>query len=268
MAPSRFASTTTKDDKRELGRTSVEQTPVAIRSRVELPEGFNGSIRERLGRKLGYAGPLIERGTVRFEDINGPRGGVDTVCRIKLVLSGRPSVQVDARGRGPREAFTRALPKVATALQQAKDKHDLSAPETPPARGARAGRGARTAPQRANGGEIIGPRVGRGAAARADALARPEKEQRDAYVDTAAPGVSETDRKAGGNISARRNTLGKAPRATAALEDSRTTPSRKSTRRSSNRAKPSQGKERAAVARSLTPQAKASRAKAGRGGPG
>jgi hypothetical protein len=269
MARSRFASTTTKGDKRELGRTAVEQTPVAIRSRVELPEGFSGSIRERLGRKLGYAGPLIERGTVRFEVLNGPKGGVDNVCRIMLVLSSRPSVQVDARGRGPREAFTRALPKLATTLQQAKEKHELSIPETPPpAPEARAGRGPRTAARAANGangGEIIGPRVGRGAAAKAAALARPEKEQRDVYVDTAAPGVSETDRKAGGKFSARRNTLGKAPRATVALEDSRTTPSRKSTRGSSNRAKPSQGKERTAVAKSLTPRAKATRAKAARG---
>ncbi len=108
-------------------------------------------------------------------------------------------------------------------------------------------------------GEIIGRRTGRGPAALRRALARPEKVRRDAYVDTSQPGVSATDRKAGGDITARRNTKARAPRATAALEDSRTRPSRKSTRRSANRGKPSQGKERTAVARVISPSARARR---------
>jgi ribosome-associated translation inhibitor RaiA len=54
----------------------------------------------------------------------------------------------------------------------------------------------------------------------------------------------------------------KPSRATAALEESETRPSRKSTRGSANRGKPGQSKERTALARSLTPKAKASRANA------
>jgi hypothetical protein len=113
-------------------------------------------------------------------------------------------------------------------------------------------------------GEIIGRRVGRGPAARARALARPEKQRRDAYVDTSLPGVSASDRRAGGPMTARRNSRAKPSRATATLEDSRTKPSRKSTRRSANRGKPSQGKERTALSRSLTPSARAARAGARR----
>lgn len=268
MAQSTFAAATEKSDKRKLGRTSVNETPLAIRSRIELPDGFKEAIRERLARKLGYAATLIERGTVRFEDVNGPRGGIDTLCSIKLVLSGHPSVLVDARAGGPREAFTRAATKAATRLGHAKSKHELTVPEAPQRdstrRSTRAPQAA-TEPGSVDAGEVIGPRVGRGAAAMARALARPEKARRDAYVDTATPGVSESDRKAGGRISARRNTRAAAPRATAALEDSRTTPSRKSTRRSSNRGKPSQAKERTATAKSVTPGARASRASARRG---
>lgn len=51
-------------------------------------------------------------------------------------------------------------------------------------------------------------------------------------------------------------------RAVAALEDSATRPSRKSTRGSSNRAKPSQGKERTAAAKVVSPSARATRARA------
>jgi hypothetical protein len=108
-------------------------------------------------------------------------------------------------------------------------------------------------------GELIGRRTGHSPAARKRARARPEKARRDAYVDTSLPGVSASDRKAGGDMTARRNTKARAPRATAALEDSRTRPSRKSTRRSANRGKPSQGKERTAVARSVSPSARAGR---------
>jgi len=39
-------------------------------------------VRARLGRGLDPFTTRIERGTVRFEDVNGPKGGIDTVCRI------------------------------------------------------------------------------------------------------------------------------------------------------------------------------------------
>ena len=86
-------------------------------------------------------------------------------------------------------------------------------------------------------GEIIGKRVGRSSKNLGSALARPEKKWRDAYVDTSQPGVSATDRKAGGGSTARRNSRKNAPKATAAPEDSAPPPSRKSSRKSANRAK-------------------------------
>ena len=228
---------------------------IAIRSRVEQPAGMEDWIRAQMGSKLDHESTLIERGTVRFEDINGPRGGIDTLCRIKLVIRRRPSVQVEEQAEDARAAFLLALPVVVRSLKRVRDKHKLRGN---PRSGSR---GAARAPvaTAADAGEIIGRRVGRGPTAVASALARPEKKRRDAYVDTAKTGVSASDRRAGGSMSARRNTKVKPSRATAALEDSRTTPSRKSTRRSANRGKPSQGKERTAVSRSLTPSARASR---------
>lgn len=70
---------------------------------------------------------------------------------------------------------------------------------------------------------------------------RPPLPPRDSPVDTAMPGVSATDRKAGYGRSALRNfSLRSRKNAPYALEDSGTgRPSRKSTRRSANRAKPS-----------------------------
>jgi ribosome-associated translation inhibitor RaiA len=229
--------------------------PVAIRTKLDLTDAFADRVRTRLIRQLGHAATLIERGTVRFEDINGPRGGIDSVCRIKLVFSGRPSIQVEQRAATPELAFAQTIPSLVRTVERMREKHGLAAGRRSNGRGKRA-----LPPEAIEAGELIGRRRGRGGDAMARALARPEKQRRDAYVDTAQPGVSASDRRAGGGHSARRNTKARTDRATATLEDSRSRPSRKSTRRSANRGKPSQGKERTAVAKSVTPTARARRA--------
>lgn len=117
-----FPSRTSKHDKARRGRTATKRTPIAIRSQVELSPGFPERIRSELAGKLGHAAEDIERGTVRFEDTNGPRGGIDTLCRIKLVLSGRPSVQVEERAAKPQIAFARALPRLKRSLVRKRAK--------------------------------------------------------------------------------------------------------------------------------------------------
>ena len=70
---------------------------------------------------------------------------------------------------------------------------------------------------------------------------QPPRRRRDFPVDTARPGVSATDRKAGGNSTAARNVSKSAGRKTPyMLEDSvaKHRPSRKSTRRGANKQKP------------------------------
>ncbi len=206
---------------------------IAIRSRIELPVGMDESIRRQLATKLATATTFIEHGTVRFEDVNGPKGGVDTICRIQLALRGRPSVQVEERGIDARAAFALALPTAVRAVQRVRSKHALRGTSRPasPVRI----RPRETAP--IDRGELIGRRVGHGKQALAAVLAHPA-------------GVTST---------AQRNARARTDRATAMLEDSRTVPSRKSTRRSANRGKPSHGKERTALDRALTPSARGAR---------
>jgi hypothetical protein len=126
MPTQRFASRVDRTTKAQRGRTAVETTPIAIRSGVRLKPGFEDRIRSRLAMRLGHAATLIERGTVRFEDINGPRGGVDTTCRIKIVMSGRPSVQVEETAATPEQAFARAMPRLANAISRVREKHGLT----------------------------------------------------------------------------------------------------------------------------------------------
>ena len=75
--------------KRTAGRTAARLTPANIRvDGVRLDEQDRAYIRRRLGEKLGKYASSIERVTVRVRDVNGPRGGIDLLCRIKVVLSG------------------------------------------------------------------------------------------------------------------------------------------------------------------------------------
>ena len=105
--------------KRSAGRTAAPSTPANIRvDGVSLDEEERAYIRRRLGEKLGKYASSIERVTVRVRDVNGPRGGVDLLCRIKVVLSGLPSVVVEHQAALLQPALTRALTGVERAVRR------------------------------------------------------------------------------------------------------------------------------------------------------
>ena len=91
---------------------------------------------------------------------------------------------------------------------------------------------------------------------------RPKRARRDTVVDTAKPGVSETDRKRARGSN--RNRLA-GRRGGAALEDAPTPKrSRKSTRKSADRTKRTTNQQLQAVRKSRSPSARAARGKAAR----
>lgn len=82
----------------------------------------------------------------------------------------------------------------------------------------------------------------------------PKRPRRDTPVDTAAKGVSATDRKAGKKGTASRNQSARAAKkAEVVLEDSETTPSRKSTRKSLNRGRVASSLERSSQRKARKP---------------
>ena len=101
------------------GSTEASQFPIHIRATV----GGLGSedrqyIRRKLGTKLGKFVRSIERVSVRTEDVNGPRGGVDQLCRIKVVLRGLPSVVFERREASVNAAVDGALSGVERAVRR------------------------------------------------------------------------------------------------------------------------------------------------------
>ena len=105
--------------KRASGRTETWQTPAHVRViGVDLDEDNRALIRRKLGMKLGKFVASIERVTVRVTDVNGPRGGVDHVCNVKVVLSGLPSVVVERRDATPHAAIDLALRATEQAVRR------------------------------------------------------------------------------------------------------------------------------------------------------
>lgn len=115
-----LARRVSKATKQTAGRTSAEETPASIRvTGVSLDQEQRAEIRQKLGARLGKFAGAIERVTVRVEDVNGPRGGVDQACRIKVVLSGLPSVVVEQRAASLPAALSGAISSAERTVRRA-----------------------------------------------------------------------------------------------------------------------------------------------------
>lgn len=105
--------------KRRSGRTAAPLVPAYIRAVDRaLDAESRAYVRRKLGMKLGKFAKAIERVSVRVEDVNGPRGGIDRACRIKVVLSGLPSVIVEDRDASLQAAVDRALGRTERAVRR------------------------------------------------------------------------------------------------------------------------------------------------------
>jgi CBS domain-containing protein/ribosome-associated translation inhibitor RaiA len=131
-----FAGRVPRPQRRAAGRTSPGETPAHIRSVDSLLDAADEAyVRRKLGRKLGKFALSIERVSVRVEDVNGPRGGVDKRCRIKIVLAGLPSVLVEERGSSLQGAMDGALAKAERVVRKALQKRQMKPRRTREQRG-------------------------------------------------------------------------------------------------------------------------------------
>jgi putative sigma-54 modulation protein len=97
----------------------VPQFPIYIRAvEGDLRAGDRAHVRGKLARRLRKFADAIERISLRCEDVNGPRGGVDCVCRIKVVLLGLPTVVFEQRDASLNAAVDLALDGVERAVRR------------------------------------------------------------------------------------------------------------------------------------------------------
>lgn len=107
-------------------RYSAGDIPAYIFTRgTRIDDDQRADLRRRLGRKLGKFARAVERVSVRVRDVNGPRGGVDKACAIKVVLVGLPSVVVEEQHRVLRDACDAALRHAERAVRRAHKRRVL-----------------------------------------------------------------------------------------------------------------------------------------------
>ena len=112
---------------RESDGVNIPLIPTYIRpSGVELSLEDRTYIRRKLRTRLVKFAASVERASVRLEDVNGPRGGIDHVCRIKVVLSGLPSVVNEKRGPSLRAVVNGAIDGVQRALRRALQRRRMA----------------------------------------------------------------------------------------------------------------------------------------------
>lgn len=120
--PVRSRPPTSKASTREAS-TEAQKFPVHIRAtQLDLGSIERDFIRRKLGRKIGKYASSIERVSVRIEDVNGPRGGVDQSCRIKVVLRSLPSVVFESRDASLNVAVDAALSGTERAVRRALER--------------------------------------------------------------------------------------------------------------------------------------------------
>jgi hypothetical protein len=112
--------------KQVRGRTHAIQPPGHIRViGATLSSKERDDIARKLGMRLGKFASSIERVTVRLSDVNGPKGGVDHKCLIKVVLSGLPSVVVERRDSALERAVNAAIGAAAQAVKRSVQRRRL-----------------------------------------------------------------------------------------------------------------------------------------------
>lgn len=110
--------------KRAAGRASAPPAHVRVVG-AALDQADRDAIARKLGMRLGKFSSSIERVSVRLTDVNGPKGGVDHRCAIKVVLNGLPSVVVERTDSILPRAIDAAIGATGQAVQRTVQRRRL-----------------------------------------------------------------------------------------------------------------------------------------------
>ena len=92
---------------------------VDIRARkIEIDEALRSHVDRRLRFALSRFGERIAKVTIRFEDANGARGGVDKQCQIAVALRPSGNVLVEDIDADLRAVVDRAAARAARAVDR------------------------------------------------------------------------------------------------------------------------------------------------------
>jgi len=87
-----------------------------------LTDALRERVRRRMGFALGGRDEHIQRVSVRLSDINGPKGGKDMCCQIRVILEKEPDVLVKDIETDLYVAIDRASDRVGRSVARRLDR--------------------------------------------------------------------------------------------------------------------------------------------------
>ncbi|HEY6909131.1 MAG TPA: HPF/RaiA family ribosome-associated protein [Myxococcales bacterium] len=95
---------------------------ILIRSRIRASAAVRAYVERRLQFSLGRFSKRVDRAVVHLEDVNGPRGGEDKLCRIEVRLRPTGNVLVEESGSLVLAAVAGAAERVGRAVSRAVER--------------------------------------------------------------------------------------------------------------------------------------------------
>lgn len=92
-------------------------------SKFALTESLRSYIERRVQFALSWAHHRLPRVQLRLNDINGPKGGLDKVCRIQIPLAGNKPVVIEETQQDMYTAIDRAIDRAARTLSRRVARH-------------------------------------------------------------------------------------------------------------------------------------------------
>lgn len=97
---------------------------LVIKSRnIQLSKQFKGRLGSQVYSVFHRTQQLVQRITVTLSDINGPKGGMDKQCKVKVSLAGLPSVLVVTTQDSLQKAFAYAVERANDVMKKRVEKH-------------------------------------------------------------------------------------------------------------------------------------------------
>lgn len=85
---------------------------------LELTAGLRAHAEKRLHFGLDWARHEVDKVKLRFSDINGPRGGSDKRCQLRIPLPGLRDVVIEDTAGDIHVAIDRAIDRAARTLER------------------------------------------------------------------------------------------------------------------------------------------------------
>ena len=85
---------------------------------MELTREDRAYIKRRVEARVRKFAASVDEVDVRLADVNGPKGGVDKVCKARVLVPGLPNVMVERRHQSARAAVDGTMDATERAVRK------------------------------------------------------------------------------------------------------------------------------------------------------